>query len=126
MADDLFRFIDCLWTKETPGGNPPVFMIHRFLASDRDLAEATRVIQREVREPAIAFRTWQGLLPRARSAPRFSYVAAKRPPAEEALVARVMAVERLRRGAAEEAVELVRQVGKLEDLYNYYGVEVKQ
>src|SRR6266545_1554996 len=88
----LFGFLDALWTKRVPEGTPPMFMLHRFLAADRELAEACRVVGREVRDPVLAFRTWQGLLPVARGAPRLAYVAAKRPPGMAALAARVGAV----------------------------------
>lgn len=125
MADDLFdTWLPALWTKARPEGRPPIFMMHRFLASDPDFAEAARVLQRDLRDPDITFVVWQGLLPRAPGAPRLQYVAPRKPPAEEALVARIMAVEHWRRDVAEAAVEVARAAGRLHDAHAHYGVEV--
>lgn len=120
---DLFRWMDALWTKEEPEGTPPTYMLHRFLASDIDLAPACRVLGLEVREPALVFKTWQGLLPRGRGAPRLAYVAPKKPPAEEALVTRMRQVTGDRRAVIEEHIALARLAGHVSELYAEFGVE---
>jgi len=120
---DLFQWLDALYTKAALEGTPPVFMMHRFLASDRDLASAARYIQLEIRDPEIAFRTWQGLLPEGRGAPRLSYVAAKKPPEAEALTVRMIQVLGERRRVVEQMQELMAAAGHERDLYFYFGVE---
>jgi len=125
MADDLFRWIDALYTKEPMDGTPPTFMMHRFLASDRDYAEACHVLQKEVREPELVFHVWKGLLPKMTAAPRFSYVAPKKGPAEEVLVSKMMRETGERRAVCEEMLDTLRRIdtSKVDALYLYYGVE---
>lgn len=122
-APDLFTWIDALYTKAAPEGTPPVFMMHRFLASDPDLAQAARTIQVEIRDPALAFKLWQGLLPTGRGAPRFSYCAPKKAPTAEELTERMISVLGERRPVVEQMQELVRAAGRLLDLYHYFGVK---
>ena len=124
MANDLFTWIDALWNKRQLEGTPPIFMIHRFLASDRDMAMAARTIQLDhTREPHIAFRTWQGLLPKGKGSPRLSYVAMKKGPAAEALVERMMHVLAERRTVVEDMVSLLILAGKERELYLHFGAE---
>lgn len=123
MPDDLFRWLDALWNKSQPRGTFPVYVAHRFLASEQDLAQAARTLRAEVREPDLIFRTWQGLLPEAPGAPRLSYPAAKKLPKAEELTLRIMAVEGESRVVVEEEQLLVEQMGKLLELYEEYGVE---
>lgn len=125
MATDLFTWLDVLWQKSpTPDGTPPVFMIHRFLASERVYAAAARVLQQDLRrEPDLLFHTWKGLLPQGRSAPRLQYVAAKKPPAAEALTERMVQVLAERREVVEEIQELYTAMGKMKSLYYTFGVE---
>ena len=124
MAIDLFTWIDALWSKKTPQGTPPLFMMHRFLASDQDLAIAARYLQQDLRqEPHIMFRTWQGLLPKGRGAPRLSYVVPKKPPTAEELTLKMMRVLGERRSVAEGMQQIVELAGRTRELYLYYGVE---
>lgn len=121
-STDLFGWIKALWTKEQPDGTPPTYMMHRFLASEQDLADVARWLQLEVREPALVFRTWQAMLPRGSAAPRFSYVAPKKPPAEEELVSRMKEVLAESRTTVEQMIEVVKMQGRLNDLYVEFGV----
>lgn len=123
MADDLFSWLDALWSKKQPTGAFPAFVAHRFLASDRALAEAARVLWRDVREPALIFRTWQALLPVGRGARRLSYPAPKKGPAAEALTVRMMAVLAERRAVAEDMQHIVAAAGRMRDLYHEFGIE---
>jgi len=125
MADGLFNWMDALYTKKTLEGTPPIFMLHRFLASDRDLAMAAHTLQLEIKRagPRIAFRVWQGLLPKGQGAPRFRYVAAKKPPAVESLTARMMHVLGESRTVVEEMQGLVELTGRTEELYFEFGIE---
>lgn len=120
---DLFGWLNAMFTKARPAGTPPTYMMHRFLASDRDLAPAARWLQLQVREPDLVFRVWQGLLPKERGAPRFQYVAAKKPPKEEALVTRLCSVLAESRRTVEAMLEVVKAAGQLSELYDELGME---
>lgn len=122
-ADDLFVWLDALWNKQHPEGTFPIFVAHRFLASNRELANAARVLSKDVREPAMVFATWQGLLPTDRGAPRLTYPAAKKRPGAEQLTLRMMATLAVRRQAAEEMQALLADAGRLEELYVEMGVQ---
>ena len=124
IAPSLFQWLDALFTKEKLEGTPPTYIMHRFLASDQDYVEAARVLGRDVREPDLVFRTWQGLLPKGRGAPRLHYAAPKKPPAEEALVSRMMVVLGESRWRCEDMVSVIRLTGRLPELYPYFGVEI--
>lgn len=129
LAQILERFPEkvVVEVEVTVGGTPPIFLIHRFLASDRDLAQAARVIQRDIRDPHMAFRVWQGLLPKSKGgAPRFKYVAPKKGPAAEALVVKMMEKTRERRAVVEDMIALVEMQGKLLHLYAFYGLEAPE
>lgn len=125
-SDGLFTWMDALWTKAEPEGTPPTFMMHRFLASDIDLAPACRALGLEVREPALVFKTWQGLLPKGPGAPRLGYAAPKKPPQEEALVTRMREVTGERRAVIEEHIALARLAGHVSALYAEFGVEEEE
>lgn len=120
---DVFVWLNALWTKEQHHGVPPTFVMHRFLAAERDYAEFARWLQLHVREPVLVFRTWQGLLPKGRGAPMLPYVAPKKPPQEEALVTRMRQVLAERRSVVEEMITLLKAAGKEADLYAQFGVE---
>lgn len=120
---DLFGWIGALFSKKKHNGTPPTFMIHRFLASDRELANACRVLQRDVREPDLVFSVWQGLLPELDRTPRFAYVAPKKPPAEEALVARMKTVLAESRQHVEEMISVVTLTGRVHELYAEFGID---
>lgn len=120
---DLFTWLDALWNKQTPEGTPPIFLMHRFLASDQVLAPACRELQREFkREPHLTFHVWKGLLPKGRGAPRLAYVVAKKPPAAEELTERMMAHLGERRYVVEEIQSILKQAGRLDALYEEYGI----
>lgn len=119
---DLFGWMDAIWTKAKPEGTAPTYMMHRFLASDRDFAQVARTLQMQVREPNLIFAVWQALLPKGRSAPRLQYVVAKKPPAEEALVTRMREVLHESRGTVESIIAIVRLAGREQALYDEFGI----
>lgn len=121
-ADDLFVWLDALWTKARPEGTFPQFVAHRFLASHRDLADAARVLWRDVREPALVFLTWQGLLPRGAGAPKLTYPAPKKAPEAEALTLRMMTVLHVRRAVVEEMQAVIERTGRFRELYTEFGI----
>lgn len=121
-ADDLFVWLDALWNKQKPEGAFPVFIAHRFLASDQNLANAARVLGKDIRDPAMAFAAWQALLPEAHDAPFLVYPAPKKRPEAEQLTQRMMVVLSVRRQVAEEMQALVQAAGRLDELYVEYGI----
>jgi hypothetical protein len=125
MADDLFVWLDAIWNKKKPQGAFPARTAHCFLAADPDMAMLARELQLQVREPELMFRIWQGYLPKGAGAPRnrLHYIAAKKPPQEEELITRIKKVLSESRSTVEQMVELVKQVGRMEELYWEYGVE---
>lgn len=119
---DLFGWLDALYTKVTPTGTPPTYMMHRFMASDPDLAQFARILQVQLRESMLIFKTWQALLPRGRGAPRFGYVVAKKPPEEEELITKMRSVLSERRDVCEIMLHIVRLAGREKDLYAEFGL----
>jgi hypothetical protein len=118
---DLFGWLDALFTKVRPEGTPPTFMMHRFLASERDFAPVCRALQVEVRDPALVFGVWQALLPKDRGAPRMSYVWPKKGADEEELVTRMKSVLSESRFTCEQMLSLVQLAGKEKALYEEFG-----
>lgn len=123
MASDLFQALGVLWTKQKPASMPSFFVLHRFLASDPDFAQAAKVLQKDIREPDILLSVWQGLLPKARGAPQLTYAAAKKSPEADALVQEMMAKIPDRREVCEEIVAMFDLLGRTRELYIFYGVE---
>ncbi len=128
----LGKTLAALWNK-TPrdtlianlGTQPPgCFLLHRFLASEPDFAIAARYLQADIRgEEAILFATWQGLLPRAASAPFLKYVAPKKGPEAEELTLVMMGHMKERREIVEELQEIFALQDLTQELYQHYGVE---
>lgn len=98
-------------------------MMHRFMASDPELAQAARVLQNELREPDLIFRAWQGLLPKMRQAPRFAYVVPKKGPEAEELTLRLMVLLQEGRHNVERMIGLVQLAGRERDLYREVGIQ---
>lgn len=119
---DLFGWLNALWTKHRPEGTPPTFMMHRFLASERDFASVARTLQVEVRDPAMVFGIWQALLPDGRSAPRLQYVWPKKAAEEEDLVGRMRSVLSESRLTCERMLTIIQLAGREKDLYAEFGL----
>lgn len=121
---DLFGWLNALFTKESPEGTPPTFMMHRFLASERDFAPVARALQYEVRDPALVFGVWQAMLPHDRSAPRLSYVWPKKGADEEELVGRMKSVLSESRPTCEAMLSIIQLAGREKELYEEFGLKV--
>lgn len=119
--DRMFRHEPIKSEDETP---PSPFIMHRFLASDRDYAQVARTVQRFLREPDMCFEFWRGVVPRGTGAPRLKYTGAKRREDAEPLVLRIMEVEGYNRREAEQAVEFLVATRNTRAACAYYGVEV--
>lgn len=125
---DLFKQLDLLFNKQPlpEGVEPPhPFVLHRFLASDRDFAPFAKQFNLDIWDPELNWEMWRTLLPRAPGAPRLKYAAPKKAPEAEELTLRIMAVDGLQRVRAEEAVEILTASGHLTEAYDYYGVETE-
>lgn len=123
MASDLFRHLDSLWTKEAVEDTPPIYVMHRFLASERLFAPVARELQQKVRDARITAQVWRGILPRGRAAPRLAYAAPKKVRLEDnALVEAIVSHEHVRREVAEDMVELIGLQDGLATARAFYGL----
>lgn len=117
--DDLFRN-----QRLRPDEIPSPFIFHRFLASKPDYAQVARQVQLAVRDPLMVYEVWRAAIPATSTgAPRLRYTGHRRAKGADALVARVMTVEKLNRVRAEEAVEAIASAGRMVEARRYYGVE---
>lgn len=124
MADDLFGQLDSLFSK-VPIENPASpFILHRFLASDPDFAQAAAEIQKFVREPAMVQAVWQAALPRQSRSPKLQYTGPRKGKGANELVQRLMSTHAYSRAEAEEMVALVTEQGRLPEACREYGVEL--
>ena len=119
---DLFAWINAIFDKTRPEGTPPTFMMHRFLASEKDYAPVCRALQTDVRDPHLVFGTWQALLPQGR-APRFTYVWPKKGAEEEELVTRMKSVLSESRRTCEAMLAIVQLAGRERELYQEFGIQ---
>ncbi len=122
---DLFTALDTLWTKVRLEKPPSMFIQHRFLASDPDYAQAAKVIQKDIKEPDIAIRTWQGILPRGAGSPRLSYLAPRKGKKIEELTQAMMANLRENRVTVEAMLEIYYLLGRTPELYQFHGLKPK-
>ena len=120
---DLFTALDTLWTKERLEKPPSMFIQHRFLASDPDYAQAAKVIQKDIKEPEMAIRTWQGILPRGAGSPRLSYVAPRKGKKIEELTQAMMANLKENRVTVEAMLEIYYLLGRTPELYQFHGLK---
>lgn len=123
-SSDLFAWIDSLFSKVHVEGSPPTYVMHRFIASDQMYAPFARWLGQRVRDPQLVVGCWRALMPQQRGAPRFTYAAAKKPPAAEALAARIMASLGVRRDVAEQHIALAALAGRATALAEEFGIEV--
>lgn len=120
---DLFDWLNAIFTKKRPDGTPPTYVMHRFLASDKDFAGVARALQVEVRDPHLVFGCWQALLPKDRGAPRLTYVVPKKAPEEEELVTKMRVVLSESRRTCEQILGIIQLAGREVDLYEELGVD---
>jgi hypothetical protein len=122
MAVDLFDSIKELHAGRKVDEHPGPFILHRFLASEKDYAEICREVQRTTTDPELTFEIWRAFVGGTR-APRFKYVGPPKQAKADALVLRLIEREHLSREDAETAVHLLTLAKKLDDACAYYGVE---
>lgn len=115
--------LNALFRKKEIHGDPPMFVVHRFLASDRDFAPFVRDISRDVRDDQLAFAIWQAALPKTRTAPFLPYAAAKKLPAAGDLAARIMERKQMSRTEAEEALGILELAGHIPEVRRFFGLE---
>lgn len=102
----------------------PMFIVHRFFASDADYCQVWRYYARFIRDEHMCMQFWRAILPTLRKAPFLKYAAPKKLKAPEELLQRYMEVMGYNRMQAEEAMEIIELAGEETNLANYLGVEI--
>lgn len=123
MAVDIFEALDAMFRKQKLTEHPTPFILHRFLASDKDFAQVAKQVQLECTDAEMVFEIWRTAVPRMNKPPRFTYVGPRKQKAAESLVAALMLREHLRKEEAEDVAELAEMVKGTKKLEAYYGVE---
>lgn len=125
---DLFEFIGRAFNKQPigPDVKPPVFMMHRFLASDQMFAPYAAQVSRYFSDPWLAYGWWVTALPRQGNAPRFRYPTAKSTAkgATDPLVEALQLRYHMNRDAAMEAASIINLAGLQEDAAAHLGVQL--
>lgn len=121
MAADIFSQIEDLFRGQTPVGEVSVFSLHRFLASDPTFAPIAKEFSR-LYDSKMAVECWRMIL--GKMSPRyFKYAGPKKPAAPEALVVKYADSNTRTLMEAEEEVAMLIQMGKLDDLLAFYGID---
>jgi hypothetical protein len=117
----IFKIIGQLYSKEGLNYDelPSDFVLHRFLASSRVLAQVAKEFQLHIRDRKLMYGCWDAFIQKGK-APYFNYVLPKREE-DSPLVKRIKQVE----GLKDEELALLFKIADLEDLHNYYGVELE-
>lgn len=101
---------------------PAPFILHRFLASDRDFCAVARDLQLDVRDPAMVFRVWQLAL-RGVGKPKLFYTGPKKQKGADDLTLRLMEYYNCGREQAEEYVVILTAGGGYASACTEFGVE---
>lgn len=123
MATDIFVQIGQLFRNQTPEGEVPVFVLHRFFVSDPAFAPVAKALA-PIWDDKMVVEVWRASLPRMAKPPYFRYAAPKKPPAAVEVVKKIASVECLSLAEAEEVLDLITLMGKGAEVYAHYGVEV--
>lgn len=123
MAVDLFVQIASLFRNQTPDGEVPVFVLHRFLVSDLSFAPFVKEFAK-LRDDKMVVEIWRGAL-RKQKPPYLKYTGPKKVASDD-LVKKISEVENLGTLEAEEHIGLLKGMGLLSETYAYYGVEEKK
>lgn len=120
---DLFDAIRKLFRKEPIKDPPSDFMLHRFLASQRDFAPFCAEINLYIKNRELTWGIWKAALPKAASAPYLPYPAPKKQYPDDPFIEGLM--EELGVGLleAQEIAEIVELEGKTQEVANYYGID---
>lgn len=122
MPTDIFSQIGQLFRNQTPDGDVQVFVLHRFLASDPTFAPFAKELAPFYDDKMIV-EIWRSSLPFLAKAPYLKYPAPKKVPAPDDLVRKVADVHCYTYGEAEEVVDLLHKMGRLDEAIAFYGVE---
>lgn len=123
----IFNKLQALFEKREVSEPPSFWMIHRFLASDRDFARVAREINLTYLDDERLWAFWYGLIPERSISKKwlarnFTYVAPTQPDEPSELVQRLMEVRPLSRSEAEEIEEFAEMQGKKRELKQNLGV----
>jgi hypothetical protein len=128
MASEIFPVIEAMFTGQTlaEDAKPPMYVIHRFLASDPRYAVLAMELQKDVRDPAMMFRVWQLAVGRQSGAPRgLSYVGPRKQAEAEELVRRLMQHFNCSRTQAEDMMATLAARDRVEAACRDFGIETK-
>ena len=122
---DIFYALDCMFRGQLPKKFPSPWILHRFLAWDKDYAKAAKEVQANVDFADDMFKVWMALVrpQRLRRAPRLKYVGPKNQPSAKGLVAALMSRKKVRREVAEQMAELIELQGKADEVRKEFGVD---
>jgi hypothetical protein len=125
----LFDKIDALFKGKHPtelDSIPNFYIIHRFLASDKDYALVVRNIGHKIRGDDILWQFWRAVVPRVSKSPYLKYPAPGKPGAATDLAQRLANRRAMSRLEAEQTIDLFDEMGKKQDLANYLGIELNE
>lgn len=120
---NLFDAIKALFRKEEiTSPVPSDFMLHRFLASQKDFAPFCKEINLHVYDRDMVWVIWKTALPRAARAPYLPYPAPKSKKDDE-FTTQLADRMNISLTEAEDIVELIDLADKREEVSSYYGIE---
>lgn len=122
----IFDKLDNLYTSKDLEGSPPSpWIMHRFLASQPDLALVARELNRTplIADSEKVYHIWDTIIPPVANSPYFPYIAPSSKDQPEKLVRALMEAENYSRQEAEDALEILSMQGRVGDLADELGVE---
>ncbi len=120
----MFDDIKALFRHETIDHKPSMWIMHRFLASEMQLAYVASKYAQWIRCDSMTFQFWRAVVPKRGKAPYLKYIAAKKAPAPPELAQRAMEVYGWNRQETEEALDIIELSGETLNVANYLGVEL--
>lgn len=125
---NLFESMAKLWNKQ-PLAEEEIktdWVLRRFLASEKELAEPVAEIALKFRQPWMTWRFFQALFPKRSKAPFLQYPFPKKTRTvknDESLLLRMMEVHNENRSQAETRMEIIELQGRTEEYLNWLGLE---
>lgn len=118
----IFDQITKLYTKEEIENPESDFILNRFLSSDIRYASVAQDLGLICRNRKRMWRIWQDALPKADHAPFFKYVAPKKK-TKVAFIEKYAKAHNLTMNKAEDELDILGSLGKIDDLKTEMGVE---
>lgn len=121
---DLFDAINKLFRKEEIDNPLSDFMLHRFLASQKEYAPFCKEINLHIKNRKLVWKLWETMLPKAPRAPFLPYAAPKKQRVDDPFVQGLMDNCDIDIFEAMIWAELIELEDKKEKVANYYGIEL--